>query len=108
MSLAPTITPTRPQNNALARDFQNVVSDAQELLKTLGTEGDAKLNEVKGRVQASVNLARERLVEMQASVVDGARAAAKTTDDYVHENPWQAVGISAGVGALLGYLLARR
>jgi len=31
-----------------------------------------------------------------------------TTDTYVRDNPWRAVGISAAVGALVGILIARR
>ena len=37
-----------------------------------------------------------------------AKAAAKATDGYVHENPWKSVGIAAGVGLLLGMLIGRR
>jgi ElaB/YqjD/DUF883 family membrane-anchored ribosome-binding protein len=37
-----------------------------------------------------------------------ARAAMRATDEYVHDNPWQALGVAAGVGFLLGYLIGRR
>jgi ElaB/YqjD/DUF883 family membrane-anchored ribosome-binding protein len=37
-----------------------------------------------------------------------ARTAARTTDDYVRDNPWRAVGIAAGVGFLLGLIGRRR
>jgi ElaB/YqjD/DUF883 family membrane-anchored ribosome-binding protein len=30
------------------------------------------------------------------------------TEDYMRRNPWQSVGIAAGVGLVLGVLLARR
>ena len=39
---------------------------------------------------------------------DGAKGAINTTDEYVRANPWRAVGISAGIGALIGFLIARR
>jgi ElaB/YqjD/DUF883 family membrane-anchored ribosome-binding protein len=94
--------------NALARDFDNVVSDAQELLKTIGNEGDTRLVEAKKRMQASLAVAKNRLLELQTTVTDGARAAANTTDEYVHENPWLVIGASAAVGVVVGYLLARR
>ena len=93
---------------ALAQDFDNVVSDAQELLKTIGNEGDAGLVAAKKRMQASLAVAKDRLAELQTTVTDGARAAAKTTDDYVHENPWPVIGASVAVGVVLGFLLARR
>jgi len=99
---------TAAKAEALARDFKNVVSDAEELLQALGNDGDAKIKAMKSRVQASLNQARERLGELQSSVVDNAKAAANATDQYVHHNPWQAVGISALVGAFVGYLIGRR
>src|SRR5512144_2672622 len=67
--------------HALAQDFDNVVSDAQELLKTIGNEGDARLVEAKKRMQASLAIAKNRLLELQTTVTDGARAAATTTDE---------------------------
>ena len=39
---------------------------------------------------------------------DGSKAAARATDDWVHENPWAAVGVAAGVGLVLGVLISRR
>ena len=38
----------------------------------------------------------------------GTKEAARATDEYVHEHPWQAVGAAAGVGFLIGMLIARR
>ena len=96
------------QSNPVARDIQNVVSDAQELLKTVQTEGESKLADVKSKVQSQLDLARQRFGELQTSVEDGARIAMDTTDSYVRSNPWRAVGISAAVGALVGFLIARR
>jgi ElaB/YqjD/DUF883 family membrane-anchored ribosome-binding protein len=99
---------TAAQAEALARDFRNVVADSQELLKAIGSDGDAKLAEVKSRAQKSLNEARERLSEWQSVLEDGAIAAAQSTDEYVRENPWQAVGITAAIGVLVGFLIAKR
>jgi ElaB/YqjD/DUF883 family membrane-anchored ribosome-binding protein len=99
---------TASKADALARDFRNVVADAQELLKAIGSDGDAKLNEVKARAQKSLNEARVRLGELQETIEESAMAAAQSTDEYVRENPWHAVGISAAIGTLVGFLIARR
>ena len=56
--------------NALAQDFDNVVSDAQELLKTIGNEADAQVVDAKTRMQASLSVAKDRLVELHDTVVD--------------------------------------
>jgi ElaB/YqjD/DUF883 family membrane-anchored ribosome-binding protein len=102
-------TPNTPNTpNPIARDIQNVVSDAQDLLKTVQSEGETRLTEVRAKVQTQLDAARQTLTELQSTVQAGAKQAMDTTDAYVRTNPWRAVGISAGVGALIGFLIARR
>ncbi len=97
-------TPPNPVN----RDIQNVVSDAQDLLKTVQSEGQNRIDDMRARVQQQLDSARQTLNELQQTMQDGAKVAMSTTDEYVRANPWRAVGISAGIGALLGFLIARR
>ena len=94
--------------NAIARDIQNVVTDAQDLLKTVQTEGSNKLADVKTTMNQQLDSARQMLTQLQGTVQDGAKAAVDSTDEYVRANPWRAVGISAALGALIGFLAARR
>jgi len=94
--------------NPIARDIQNVVSDAQELLKTVQSEGEGKLADVKTKVQAQLDSAKQMLGQLQTTVNDGAKVAIDKTDAYVRSNPWRAVGISAALGALIGFLVSRR
>ena len=96
------------QPNPVARDIQNVVSDAQDLLKTVQDQGADKIGEMRVKVQSQIDAARQTLTELQQSVQDGAKVAIDTTDEYVRSNPWRAVGISAAIGALIGFLIARR
>jgi ElaB/YqjD/DUF883 family membrane-anchored ribosome-binding protein len=51
---------------------------------------------------------RVRLDDAEAVLVDKTKLAARATDDFVKENPWQAVGIAAGIGVLLGIIIGRR
>jgi len=97
---------SRSQANALGRDVQNVVSEAQDLLKTVKDEGASKIDEMKSKVASQYDAAREKFGEIQTTVQEGAKQAMTTTDEYVRSNPWRAVGIAAGVGALVGFLAA--
>ena len=99
---------TNSQGNPIARDIQNVVSDAQDLLKTVQNEGESRLADVRAKVQTQLDSARQTLGQLQQTVLDGGKAAMNTTDAYVRSNPWRAVGISAAAGALIGFLIARR
>jgi len=94
--------------NPIARDIQNVVTDAQELLKTVQTEGQGKLADVKAKMSEQLDSAKQMLSQLQSTVQESAKAAVDTTDTYVRANPWRAVGISAALGALIGFLAARR
>jgi ElaB/YqjD/DUF883 family membrane-anchored ribosome-binding protein len=96
------------QDNPIARDIQNVVSDAQDLLKTVQTEGTDRVSDVRAKVQTQLDAARKTLGELQQTVQQNARQYMDTTDAYVRGNPWQAVGVSAAVGALVGFLIARK
>ena len=48
------------------------------------------------------------LGQLQTTVNDGAKVAIDSTDAYVRSNPWRAVGISAALGAIIGFLASRR
>jgi ElaB protein len=107
-----TMRSSTSQDNPIARDIQNVVSDAQDLLKTVQTEGtdraNDKMGEMRAKLQAQIDTARQTLGELQQTVQATASQYMDTTDAYVRANPWQAVGMSAAVGALVGFLIARR
>lgn len=92
----------------LVADFRVVVADAEELLRaTAGQAGD-KVGELRAKAQQSLSAARLRLAEYEAAVVDRAKQVGRAADDYVHDNPWPAVGIAAGAGFLIGLLIGRR
>lgn len=92
----------------LMDDLRVVVADAEALLHaTAGQTGD-KIASIRSKVGESLHVAKARLAEAQESVVAQAKVAAKSTDEYVHENPWKAVGIAAAVGLVVGALISRR
>jgi ElaB/YqjD/DUF883 family membrane-anchored ribosome-binding protein len=98
---------SRSQANALGRDVQNVVSEAQDLLKTVKDEGASRIDEVKSKMASQYDAAREKFGEIQTTVQEGAKQAMTTTDEYVRSNPWRAVGIAAAAGAIIGFLASR-
>ena len=65
-------------------------------------------SDLRSQVEAKLRTAKLRLGELQDEALDSAKAAARVTDDYVHDNPWQAIGVSAAIGFLVGLVIARR
>ncbi|HPT49133.1 MAG TPA: DUF883 family protein [Accumulibacter sp.] len=92
----------------LVSDMKGVVADAEEILRaTAGVAGE-KMADLRERVGERLRDAKLRLADAEAVLVDRTKAAARATDDYVHENPWRAVGVAAGIGLLLGVIIGRR
>ena len=92
----------------LVADLKVVVADAEELLKATASQTGERIAAARVKAEESLKIAKVRLADAQAAAVDHTKAAAKATDDYVHENPWRAVGIAAVAGLLLGALISRR
>ena len=92
----------------LVTDLRLLAADAEELVKATAAQTGDRITEVRGKIQQSVADLKPRLAQAQAILTDNARSAAATGDAYVHEKPWTAIGIAAGVGMLIGLLIGRR
>jgi len=91
-----------------SHEFQNFVADMEDLVsKTTSVTGE-DLTRAKAKLSARVAAAKESIQEMSTKLVDGARKSATATNSYVHDQPWQAIGIGAAVGLLFGFVLGRR
>ncbi len=93
----------------LMEEMKLVMADAEELLRATANQAGEGAASARARIQERLQIAKERLmIEAGDSAIERTRQAAKDTDQYVHDNPWQAIGISACVGAIVGMLIARR
>ena len=92
----------------IVSDLKNVVADAEEILRATADIAGEKVAELRERINLRLEDAKVRLADAETILVDKTKAAARATDDYVKTNPWQAVGIAAGVGLLLGIIIGRR
>jgi ElaB/YqjD/DUF883 family membrane-anchored ribosome-binding protein len=99
---------TEVTTEQLVADLKAVMRDAEALLKATSTQTGERIQEVRARAEQTLEQARARLTEVEEEALRRAREVADATEGYVRENPWQSVGIAAGVGLLLGLLLSRR
>ena len=91
----------------LMQDLRVVVADAEELLRATAGQAGEKVSAARERIQENLAAAKERLAAAQDAVVARTKEAAKVTDEYVHDNPWKAVGVAAGAGLIIGMLISR-
>ena len=106
MSAQPIINDASKQK--LVADLKVVVADAEELLRATASQAGEKVSAARERIQASLATAKVKLGEAERALLEKTKLAAKATDDYVRDNPWQAVGIAAMAGLVLGILISRR
>ena len=99
---------TDASREKLASDFRVVVADAEELLRATAGQMGEKAVVARERIQESLRVAKDKLARAEEVVIDKTKAAARATDDYVHDHPWGAVGIAAAVGLVIGMLISRR
>lgn len=92
----------------LMQDLRAVVSDTEDLLKATAGDLSEQAARARARTEESLRNLRERMLKAERDMMVRARAAARATDQYVHENPWPAVGVAAGIGFVLGLLVSRR
>ena len=99
---------TQLHKERLVADLKSVVQEAEDLLKATASDAGDGAAEMRSRIRASLERAKDNLLEIEEAAVERARAAGRATDNYVHENPWQSMGAAAAVGLLVGMLIARR
>ena len=89
-------------------ETSSLIDDASDMMRRANAETTERARALRGEVEAKLLAAKLRLQEIEGEAVDRARVYARVTDDYVHDNPWQAIGIAAAVGFVAGLLMNRR
>ena len=92
----------------LIADYKVLVTDAEELIKATAGQSTETVAEARIRMQHALLEFKPRLANTEAVLRDKARVAVSAADEYVHHNPWTALGIAAGFGVVIGLLIGRR
>ena len=89
-------------------DMRTLVKDAQDLFREATSATGEKAEALRAKGMSMLDAATAKAQDMQAAAIETGKEIAESADDYVRENPWQAVAIAAGAGLLIGVLIARR
>lgn len=106
--MAESLASSISEQQQLVNDMKSAIADAEDMLHATADQAGEKVAGMRARIQERLKGARARLADAEAALVTKTRAAARATDAYVHESPWTAIGIAAGVGLLVGLVLGRR
>jgi ElaB/YqjD/DUF883 family membrane-anchored ribosome-binding protein len=92
------------QTQAITNDMGQLAEDARALMAATADVAGEKVGEARKRLAAALERGKEVYGRVREKAVEGAKVA----DEAVHEHPYQAIAIALGVGAIIGYLAARR
>ncbi|PTR16587.1 ElaB/YqjD/DUF883 family membrane-anchored ribosome-binding protein [Nitrosospira sp. Nsp2] len=98
----------KENKDKLIKDFHSVIADTEELMKTVSNESSGTAQALRTKIEQNLKQAKEYLEDFEDSIIDKSKTAARATDEYVHENAWQTIGLAVGIGILIGYLLSDR
>src|SRR5699024_535099 len=89
-------------------DVKKNLDEAEKLLQEAADITVEKAHKVRDNEMRHLKQSRESLLDTQETLARRGRQAIRATDDYVHDKPWQAIGVACALVLLLGVLLSRR
>ena len=92
----------------LIGDFKALMADAEDLIKATADHEDGPLGVIRSKALDTLNNAKETISSVEGTVTEKAKVVAERADEFVHRNPWEAVGVAAGLGLLIGLFISRR
>ena len=91
----------------LVGNLKSVMQDAEALLRGTGQQMGSGYDAARVQLETAWDSARGNFGAIEEQVMAGSQEAIDAADRYVQSNPWQAVGIGAAAGLLIGLLIGR-
>ncbi len=92
----------------ISQSLRDMVDEAEQLLKNVQRTGHDQLGTARDKLQAKLHSVAEEAARLEDNALQQVRRSAQAADHAVHEHPYASMGLAAGVGVLLGLLIARR
>jgi ElaB/YqjD/DUF883 family membrane-anchored ribosome-binding protein len=92
----------------LIGEFKSLMADAEALIQATEDHPSETISAIRNKALETISGAKESLSNLEGTLTEKAKVLGEGADDFVHRNPWEAVGVAAGLGLLLGLLIRRR
>jgi ElaB/YqjD/DUF883 family membrane-anchored ribosome-binding protein len=98
----------RQWRSATGQEISDLMADVQDLLGRVAHVADPEVIRLRAKVAEALSSTKASIAHGSDSVKRHAKDAMNAGDEYVHDQPWQAIGIAAAAGLVVGFLVARR
>lgn len=99
---------SRQARAEVGHEIDKLIGEVENLMRRAGDAADPEIRRLRNDVQSAIADTRKALGERSGWVQRQASRARETfeaSNRYVHEQPWQTVGIAAVTGLLIGCLV---
>jgi ElaB/YqjD/DUF883 family membrane-anchored ribosome-binding protein len=107
MSMSQTTVQMSLGRQKIIEDIKVLLNDSEELVRLSASLPAEGVDALRTRLREHVQAARNVLEAAQSTAQERYRASLDGTVQYTRDNPWQALGIAAGIGLLAGILVSR-
>ena len=98
----------RKWKSTTGQEISDLMADVQDLVGRVAHVADPEVVRLRAKVTDALSTAKATLARGSDTLQSSARDALSAGDSYVHDQPWQAIGVAAAAGLVVGYLIARR
>ena len=89
-------------------ELERLVGDLRGLLSSKDLDGIPEIKQLRQRLDDGIHTVRDSAVRAAQEAANQAKEAARVADRYAHDEPWRVASAALAVGALVGFMLARR
>jgi ElaB protein len=93
---------------AVEREWIALKKDLSDLMNRKDLAASPELKAVVERIHHTMNTVTDTVAEAASQAQQRAREGADRMNEYAHASPWQAAGIAAAAGFVVGVLLSRK
>ncbi|MGB3609345.1 MAG: DUF883 family protein [Cellvibrio sp.] len=93
---------------AAKAEFNNIMADLQDLVARAGRLSGQELAVIRQQISEKLSQAKDKLHHLSEDASVAAHKGVDTTEKLIKDHPFQAVGIAALAGVILGALISRR
>ena len=101
-------TQTTDSLHSTPTELEKLVSEMRTLMANKNLDSVPEIKALRDRLDEGMHNVRDAAIRAAQEAANQAKDAARAADRYAHDEPWRVAGAALAVGALVGFLLARR
>jgi len=101
-------TQTTDSLHSTQTELEKLVSEMRTLMANKNLDSVPEIKALLDRLDEGMHNVRDAAIRAAQEAANQAKDAARAADRYAHDEPWRVAGAALAVGAVVGFLLARR